>query len=30
MRDGFGAAGKPVNGFGIAQYASYALTETMH
>jgi hypothetical protein len=29
VRDGFGAAGRPVNGFGIAQYASYALTETV-
>ena len=29
VRDGFGAAGRPVNGFGIAQYASYTLTETV-
>jgi Putative beta-barrel porin-2, OmpL-like. bbp2 len=29
IRDGFGAAGKPVNGFGIAQYASCALTGTI-
>jgi hypothetical protein len=29
VRDGFGAAGRPVNGFGVAQYASYALTETV-
>ncbi len=31
-RDSFGNAsnpGKPVNGFGVAQYASYALTETI-
>ena len=31
-RDGFGNAanpGKPVNGFGVAQYVSYALTETI-
>jgi hypothetical protein len=29
VRDGFGAANKPVNGFGFAQYASYALTDTV-
>ncbi len=31
-RDGFGNAtnpGKPANGFGVAQYASYALTDTV-
>jgi Putative beta-barrel porin-2, OmpL-like. bbp2 len=30
VRDGFGAAGRPVNGFGIVRYASYyALTDTV-
>jgi hypothetical protein len=29
VRDGFGVANKPVNGFGAAQYASYTLTETL-
>ena len=32
VRDGFGSVvnpGKAVNGFGVAQYASYALTETL-
>jgi hypothetical protein len=29
VRDGYGAAGRSVNGFGVAQYASYALTETV-
>ncbi len=29
VRDGYGAAGKAVNGFGLAQYASYALTDTL-
>jgi hypothetical protein len=29
VRDGFGTVGKPVNGFGYAQYASYALTDTV-
>ena len=29
VRDGYGVANKPVNGFGIAQYASYALTDTV-
>jgi hypothetical protein len=29
VRDGFGAVNKPVNGFGVAQYASYALTDTL-
>jgi hypothetical protein len=32
IRDGFGSVvnpGKAVNGFGVAQYASYALTETL-
>jgi hypothetical protein len=29
IRDGFGVANKPVNGFGIAQYASYALSDTL-
>jgi Putative beta-barrel porin-2, OmpL-like. bbp2 len=28
-RDGYGFVGKPVNGFGAAQYASYALTDTI-
>jgi hypothetical protein len=28
-RDGYGFVGKPVNGFGVAQYASYALTDTV-
>ncbi|HLY88469.1 MAG TPA: outer membrane beta-barrel protein [Acetobacteraceae bacterium] len=28
-RDGFGAVGKPANAIGIAQYASYALTDTL-
>lgn len=29
VRDSFGTAGKPVNGFGLAQYASYTLTDTL-
>ena len=29
VRDGYGTANKPVNGFGFAQYASYALTDTI-
>jgi Putative beta-barrel porin-2, OmpL-like. bbp2 len=29
IRDGFGFADKPVNGFGAAQYASYALSDTL-
>jgi hypothetical protein len=29
VRDGFGTVNKPVNGFGFAQYASYALTDTV-
>ncbi len=29
VRDGYGTANKPVNGFGFAQYASYALTDTV-
>jgi len=29
IRDSFGLVNKPVNGFGIAQYAGYALTETL-
>src|SRR5689334_5087843 len=29
VRDSYGAVNKPVNGFGLAQYASYALTETV-
>ena len=29
VRDGFGTDDKPVNGFGFAQYASYALTDTV-
>jgi hypothetical protein len=29
VRDSFGAVGKPANGFGMAQYASYALTDTL-
>ena len=29
IRDGFGSVGKAVNGFGAAQYASYALTDTI-
>lgn len=28
-RDGYGAVGKPVNGIGVAQYASYTLTDTL-
>jgi hypothetical protein len=28
-RDGFGTVGKPVNAIGIAQYASYALSDTL-
>ena len=28
-RDGFGAVGKPANAIGVAQYASYALTDTL-
>jgi hypothetical protein len=28
-RDGYGFVGKPVNGFGVAQYVSYALTDTV-
>lgn len=29
VRDGYGTTGKPVNGFGLAQYASYALSDTL-
>ena len=29
VRDSYGTVGKPVNGFGVAQYASYALTDTL-
>jgi hypothetical protein len=29
VRDGFGASGKAANGFGAAQYAAYALTDTL-
>jgi hypothetical protein len=29
VRDDYGAAGKGANGFGIAQYASYALSDTI-
>ena len=29
VRDGFGTVSKPVNGFGLAQYASYALAGTV-
>ena len=29
VRDSFGTVGKPVNGFGLAQYASYTLTDTL-
>ena len=29
VRDGFGTVGKPVNGFGFAQYGSYALSDTL-
>ena len=29
VRDGYGFVGKAVNGFGLAQYASYALTDTL-
>ncbi len=29
VRDGYGLVGKPVNGFGAAQYASYALSDTV-
>ena len=29
VRDGFGTDDKSVNGFGFAQYASYALTDTV-
>ena len=29
IRDGFGTVGKAVNGFGAAQYASYALSDTI-
>ena len=29
VRDGFGAVDQPVNGFGFAQYASYALTDSV-
>lgn len=29
VRDDYGTVGKPVNGFGIAQYASYTLTDTL-
>lgn len=28
-RDDYGSAGKAVNGFGVAQYASYALSDTL-
>ena len=28
-RDGYGVAGKPANAIGIAQYASYSLTDTL-
>ena len=29
VRDGFGAVNQPANGFGFAQYVSYALTDTV-
>jgi hypothetical protein len=29
VRDAYGFQNKPVNGFGVAQYASYALTDTV-
>jgi hypothetical protein len=29
VRDAFGFVGQPVNGFGVAQYASYALSSTL-
>ena len=29
VRDSYGTVGKPVNGMGIAQYASYTLTDTL-
>jgi len=29
VRDSYGLSGKPVNGFGVAQYVSYALTDTL-
>jgi hypothetical protein len=29
VRDDYGTVGKPVNGFGIAQYAAYTLTDTL-
>jgi len=29
VRDSYGTVNKPVNGFGLAQYASYALTDTV-
>jgi hypothetical protein len=29
VRDAYGFVGKPVNGFGAAQYASYALSDTI-
>ncbi len=29
VRDSFGVANRPVNGFGVAQYVSYALTDTI-
>jgi hypothetical protein len=29
IRDAYGTVGKPVNGFGVAQYGSYALTDTV-
>jgi hypothetical protein len=30
VRDGFGVAGKPANGFGVAQYGSYVLADTLN
>ena len=29
VRDSYGTVGKPVNGLGVAQYASYTLTDTL-
>ncbi|MFL5257048.1 MAG: outer membrane beta-barrel protein, partial [Rhodopila sp.] len=29
VRDAYGTQNKPVNGFGVAQYASYTLTDTL-
>jgi hypothetical protein len=30
VRDDFGVAGRPANGFGVAQYGSYALADTLN